>query len=248
MSNNLRKLTAEELKLVSGGSDTITVTGSRYDYWDNYDPWAYMNDSFGYEDFYYDNGGDSGGGYDGTGGPEEDHSLAEATEAALQITEAKHNIIQDLINRHGPNVVVNLPDGTQTTLGALHEGIGRVFTGLQAAITVGELIDGGKNVHDAINFLFGVTVTAMAAQAGAGAFLAGALGFTAEYAAGHILEWMEGAGRANAWLQDYFQAEVAEWVQNNSTPAEYTSPMDMLRGMFGWERNPYQNEYQYQIP
>ncbi len=236
----LRELTTNEVELVSGGNNSdIVVTGHRDDYWD-YDPWAFLNDYYGYED-YYDYGSGDGQG----GGSTEDHSLAEATEAALQITEAKHNVLQDLINRYGPNTTVQLPNGTVAKATDLLAGVGQITTILQGGLTIAEVIDGGKNAHDALYFLFGVTVTAMAAEAGAGAVLAGALGFGAEYAAGHILEWMEAMGDLNDQLQEYFNEQIAEWVQNNSDipPDAYDNPIDMIRGMMGWPVFNYDGDY-----
>jgi hypothetical protein len=62
ISTQLRQLTPEELLLVSGGTDTIVVTGSRYSDDDWFDRWNYYNDYYNSDNYYDEYGG--GGGYD----------------------------------------------------------------------------------------------------------------------------------------------------------------------------------------
>ena len=52
------------------------------------------------------------------------------------------------------------------------------------------------------------------------------------------LSTVEAMGELNDQLSDYFNAELNEWVENNSDvpPGTYETPRDAIWGMFGWPR------------
>jgi hypothetical protein len=77
MTTKLRELTAEELVLVSGGSDTIVVTGQR-DNWGSSDFWS------SYDDYYNDYTSDYYGG--GGGGVESPIPEEEKEEPEIVVT------------------------------------------------------------------------------------------------------------------------------------------------------------------
>lgn len=235
----LRELTPAEIELVSGGTITDIPDGGCY----FPDPWEYLNDYYNYYDFY------DYGAYDGMGGGSSvNTTVADATEGALQITEAKHNVLEDLLARYGSATQIQLADGSVHSAAALLSGVDQVTAILQAGMTVGDVTAAGANAQNALNFLFGVTAAAITATHGSGAILADALGFGTAYAAGHILEWMEAIGALNPQLAEYFNERMSAWTETGADvpPDANADPIDMIRGMFGWA--PFEYDQNYNIP
>jgi hypothetical protein len=228
----LRELTPAELMLVAGGGDTVVITGSRD--WYDYDPYAYFDYFFGYND--YSDYSDGGGGSTSSSDTATDDLHAENTKAAVEKVQAVTAALQDIVNHYGPDVQVQLPNHDVVRAGDLLEGLGKLETGIAAGITLGEVLTGQADIKEAFNFAFGVAVESMAAEAGASAVVAFALGYTSEYVASNILDWMDQMGQANQAYQQYFNDQLQTWVQNNSdiSPGAYDNQVDMLRGMFGW--------------
>ncbi len=242
-----RDLTPAEMELVAGGYYTdpndIVVTAPWFDdYGDivvegNYDR-DFYDDFFSYnyndEDVYSGGGGGGGGGGD----------IADQASVALQITDAKHAVAQDLFEKYGPNLEIKFPDGSTSKITDLLDGLGKLSTGIQGGITFGEVANGDKDIRDAYHFVFGVVIADAAAQAGAGAVLSGALGFGAEAIANNMLDWMEDMGDANDQLKAYFESEVQQWVIENSdiAPGTYDNPIDLFRGMLGLPKSNWHDD------
>lgn len=177
------------------------------------------------------------GGTPGGSTPEEQNIFEHEAEAHTVI-DFKLAALKDMVTAYGPDIKVTymVGDTKYTTLAVdLIEGLEHANMLAQAGtLTVG-VVTGNLDVKAAINFAFGVTVSSAAAAADAPAFGVAALGFAAEYAANHLVDWMDELGRENDKLQAYMQAEILRYVQTHSDiPAgTYTNPWDMLRGMMG---------------
>lgn len=228
---SLRELTAAEIQLVAGGNNSdIVVVGSR-DYWD-YDPFAFFDYYFG-EDWEnsdpYEIG--SGGGSEPQPTPEQ-----EAIDKTKDIMQAKIGALQDLQQRYGPNLQIQVGD-KYVPVSELLQEMGRLFDLVDAGLTVAQLLNGEIDLHDATMFAFGMTAGAIAASASGSALVGVVVGLAVENSAEYIMDWMEMMGQLNAQLADYFNEQVAQFVENNSDipPGTYDNPIDMIRGMMGWQ-------------
>ncbi|WOE74574.1 hypothetical protein [Alterisphingorhabdus coralli] len=137
-----------------------------------------------------------------------------------------------------------MPDGSITTASDLIKGLGDLYAGIDLGITLGEVATGDKNIREAYHVVFGITVGAAVASAGASATVALAAGFTAEYAANHVVQWIGALGDLNRDFQSYADEQIEQFIKENSNikPGTYNNPIELYRGMLGLPENPYNRE------
>lgn len=240
-SNTLRVLTEEEIALVSGGSDTITVTGSRYDY-SYYDYWSYSN--FFYDYSYYDQGGGGGGGGGGEEAPPADEG--ELTEGQEEVIKEGMNslkaTLEAYVQKYG-DFELKLADGSTYKASDLIRGadaLSKAFDVLEGAQLTAAIVNGNADIGAVIGFVAGLAGSAAVGAAGAGplaAFAAGlAIGYGAEVGYNAITGLIDQSitNYANA-----MQQANPGWNDLPSSIQEYI----FLQQLFGIPPNPYDDGY-----
>lgn len=246
---NERELTAEELMLVAGGSDTIVVYGGAGS--DNNDGWDYWDYNDSYDDYdTYDNYGDGGGGGDapetGTEGLTEDQQLVIQTGIAVLAED-----LADKIEEFG-DFDIKIGDLTFKASDLLKslEKLDGIFTLYEGYQLTNDILNGDASLGDAIGFLGALAIGAGAAALGGGPIAV----LTASYLAGALLP-----GAIDGVVE---QLDIAYHNMLNSAvdsvgyqPADPTTPpiiqeYDLLQQLFG---HPYLREYRphshyYNIP
>ena len=165
LNKKLRELTKDELALVAGGSETIVVTGERWD-WDYWDFNDYYYDDPNYEDVY------SGGG--GGGGEEEPDPEPEVMDEALktamegELAKLEQNL-KDMIDKVG-DFDIKVGDFT-IKASELLDGLGKlggIFDLYEAGQITNDILNGDASIGQVVGFLGALALGAGMTAAGAG--------------------------------------------------------------------------------
>lgn len=223
-----RNLTAEETALVAGGSNTITVTGSRELDWS----WFYFSSGWSSGD------GSGGGGGDGGGGdtPSNAQELTEAEqEAAKDSVQGLIAILDENIKKYG-DAIIKLPDGREVLASEMLDALGKTLDIIEAGNLAYEALNGNADVAEVAGFIAGLAGGAVAAALGAGpiaVFATGvAVGLLTEAGLNQIA-----TNFSNAWNEAYENIQQAN--------PNYTSGMNLylfIQSIFGNTTDPFDED------
>ncbi|HEY0312313.1 MAG TPA: hypothetical protein VGC56_07425 [Allosphingosinicella sp.] len=154
-------------------------------------------------------------------------------EVASKIIQARAAALRTIVEEH-PGIQVNMPDHTLSDAAHMLGNLDKALTAIQAGTLGYEIAVGDKDFHDAIAFAFGLTAAAMAAEAEAPAVFEFLIGEGAEYAANHMVDWIDAT---KVWINDEAHSasqEVQHWVETHQDQTgDNRNPIQVYQGMFG---------------